>query len=146
MAADRWYYLRHPEGFRPDLFDSVRSGWLLWKADVEASIRHWRHMDLRGIPQPEYEWYEPELSDDAKLITIPVGGQGTYGSFKVFEETVPDFFHRYLPYWFRIDLETGRRDSAGWFTDTTWGWIVAPEDREGHRKIFPRPTEGLRGD
>lgn len=37
MVADRWYYLRHPKGFSPDLLDCVRSGWLCWKAHVEAT-------------------------------------------------------------------------------------------------------------
>jgi hypothetical protein len=141
MAADRWYYLRHPDGFNDDRFDCVRSGWLTWKNHVESTIRHWQHVGVPNCPAPDYEWFEPELSPDRKTVTVPVGGEGTYGSYHTFEETIPDDLLRYLPMWFRIDLETGRKDTAGWFPEVSWGWAVDPKERDGYRKIFPPPKE-----
>jgi len=139
MVANRWYYLRHLEGFTPDLFECVRSGWMKWKTHVEASIRHWPHVGMRGVPPPDYEWFEPGVSEDRTLVTIPVGGEGTHGSYHLFEETPPGDFHAYLPLWFRKDLEVGRRDTCGWFPETLWTPLVAPHERERYGQVFHRP-------
>ena len=143
MAADRWYYLRHPEGFSDDLFSCVVSGLAAWQADVEARVRHWHHSGLGGTP-PEYEWYPAELSADRLMVTIPVGGKGTYGSYHLFEETPPKDLWRYLPGWFVIDLESGRRDTAGWYPEVAWTSCYPPEEREAARRVFPRPSTSQR--
>lgn len=139
MAPDRWYYLRHPQGFTPDLLECVRSGWVGWKTHVEAVVRHWNHVSRRGGAPPEYEWYEPELSADQNIVTIPIGGKSTYGSYHLLEEVFPQMLYGYLPQWLCIDLETGRRDTAGWFPETSWHSLIAPADRENYRRAFPRP-------
>jgi len=139
MAADRWYYLRHPDGFSDELFSCVVSGLATWRNDVEARLRHWVHSGLSGAA-PEYEWYPAELSEDRKVTTIPVGGKGTYGSYHLFEETIPKELWRYLPSWFVIDLDAGRRDEAGWFPDISWSPCYPPEEREAARRVFRRPT------
>jgi hypothetical protein len=139
MAADRWYYLRHPEGFSDDLLACVNSGLAIWRNDVEAQCRHWRHTGLKGEP-PDYQWYPAELSKDRLTVTIPLGGKGTYGSYHRFEETIPKDFWRYLPNWFVLDLEAGRRDTAGWFPEVSWSPCYPPEKREAARTVFPRPT------
>jgi len=141
MAPDRWYYLKHPSGFTPDLIDCVRSGWQMWKADVEATIRHWRHTALSRSQSPDYEFYEPEMSDDGLVVTIPVGGAGSYGSYHLFEETIPGSFHRYLPQWFLVDLERGRKDTAGWFPELSWSPLVPAEQRDAQRRFFPPPGD-----
>jgi hypothetical protein len=140
MAANRWYYLRHPEGFSAELFECVISGLALWRTDIEARLRHWTQLGVGGVV-PQYEWYAAELSDDKKLITIPVGGDGSYGSYHLLEETVPEMFRRYLPPWFVVDLETGRRDTAGWFPEITWVPCYPPDQRESARRVFRRPAE-----
>ena len=139
MPADRWYYLRHPERFSDELFACVVSGLEFWRNDVEARIRHWAHTGVSG-PAPEYEWYEAELSPDRSLVTVPVGGKGTYGSYHLFEERIPKELWRYLPNWFVIDLEAGRRDSGGWFPEASWTPCYPPAEREAARQVFRRPS------
>jgi hypothetical protein len=138
MSADRWSYLRHREGFSADLFSCVQSGAGAWRYDVEARVRHWAHCGVKGEP-PAYEWYEVELSKDRREVAIPVGGKGTYGSYHLFEEVIPTAFWRYLPPWFVLDLEAGRRDTAGWFPEVSWVPCYPADQREGARSVFRRP-------
>jgi hypothetical protein len=89
---------------------------------------------------PEYEWYEAELSEDRKVVTIPVGGEGTYGSYHLFEELIPKDLWRYLPIWFLIDLDAGRRDTAGWYPEISWTSCYPSAERDAARRVFKRPT------
>ena len=130
--------MRHPEGFSDDLLECIKSGLALWRADLESRLMHWQHAGT-DFPCPSYEWYAVELSADRNCVTVPVGGEGTYGSYHMFEELFPDMLYRYLPLWFLVDMELGRRDASGWFPEVLWTPLYAPEKREAARQVFRRP-------
>ncbi len=143
MQSTRWFYLRHADGFDTDSFLCVEAGFHIWAARVKATIEVWEKVpDQRSVPRPAYEFGPVELSTDRTIVTMSLGGEPGYMGMKLFEDEFPWEFTYYLPMWFRIDLEAGRRDTLGWFPQTNWGWVIKREQASKLREnpLFKRPT------
>jgi hypothetical protein len=78
MPPNRWLHLRRREGFTPEAFERFRAHCRVVRAYVEAVLENWSHFE--SYPAPRYEFYEPELSADRRIATLPLGGEQTLGT------------------------------------------------------------------
>ena len=142
MAANRWFHLRHPEGFDDTFFQTFRAECRIWRAYIEAVLEGWDYLSpgRSGIPKPVYEFGEAMLEEDGKVVTFSIGGEVSYGALKFFEDEFPQQLYMDFPLWFRLDLEFGRRDLLGWSPVTRWWPLIDPEKREAVRSspLFQR--------
>lgn len=66
----------------------------------------------------------------------------THGTKNLFEDDYPKDLYRFLPNWFTLDLELGRRQE-NWIPQTHWKRLYAKEKAEQLKQhiLFRRPTE-----
>jgi hypothetical protein len=103
MAADRWLHLRSSAPWSAEMFDRFRSGCRLWQAHVQAVCRE----PCADLGAADYEFFEPVLSGDRLVATLPVGGPWTLGSRSKFENIASYLLREFLPHEFCRDLEEG---------------------------------------
>ena len=129
MTPNRWFLLRHPEGFPEPLFRAFRAQCRIWRATLEATVESWDDLSYGrlAVPKPRYEFGEPDLSEDRTIASLALGGELSHGAMKILEDDFPHALMHDFPLWFRLDLELGRRDLLGWFPETRWWPAVDPE-------------------
>ena len=129
MNPNRWFMLRHPEGFDVREFELASVGWQVWCAVVRTELQFWEilHPDT---PKPTYEFGSAELSADRALVKFALGGDPRYAGLKTYEDEFPADILRHIPLWFRLDLETGRMDELGWFPQPSWTRLHTTEEAE----------------
>jgi hypothetical protein len=103
--ANRWLHVRHPRGFTPEQFDCFKAHCRVWQAYVEAVLREWEH--FRDYPAPRYEFFEPTLSADRRVATLPVGGEWVLGTRAEFENAGSRLLWERFPLEFQLELEEG---------------------------------------
>lgn len=143
-SSRRWYFLRHPSGFSPQMEQSATACAEVWVTWVEAIRARGAHLvpDLGGDGGESYQLSGVSLSSDRRTVSIEVvGGAGTYGWLKLFEDVFPSHLYEWLPLWFQVDLELGRRGPAGMVGDTVWTGRYGPSEKRRLREMFP-PPEG----
>ena len=140
-VPDRWYFLRHPEGFSPEMFNIFCAACRIWKAKLQAYEREWQVLPtFSSLPLPGYVFSEPELRDNSHIAAFGVGSDGNYVELKLLEEEFPSELYGHYPLWFHLDLDFGRQESNGWFPNLEWHPIVP--DRESVRDsiFYQKPS------
>jgi hypothetical protein len=108
VGPNRWLRLRHPEGFSDDMFARFRAGARVWAAYVAAVLaEEYRPGDV------QYQVFEPEISADRTVVSLPIGGTQTLGSRSDFEDVHAYLLSRFMPLEFRRDLEEGITEPDG---------------------------------
>ncbi len=145
MPSDRWYSLRHPDGFNDELFGRFCAAARVWVTWMNAVVRDAEFLHpLMEVPDDsvEYRVEQSKVSEDRNIVTVGIsGGPSTYGWLKTFEDEYPEQLYRWLPLWLRPELEVGRRDSRGFSPETLWNRLHSPDEAEELRKhpMFQRP-------
>ena len=107
MSYKRWLHLRHPDGFSPERFEQFHAHCHVMQAYVKSLLANWNKLGAGTQPPPHYIFYEPELSEDRKIATLPLGGEWTIGSRAIIEDGCSKLLWRFMPISFTIDLEEG---------------------------------------
>jgi hypothetical protein len=111
MRPNRWFGLRHPDGFSPDMFDHFKTQCRIWQTSVENQIAKWdEDVLLKRCEKPDYIFFEPTISQDRQIVTLPIGGEVDYLALKMFEDYFPELY-RDFPTPFRFGIELGRYDA-----------------------------------
>ncbi len=106
MYPDRYFRVRHARPFDDPALAVLLRGYRAWQDWVTARIALWREKGPRGTPVPFYEFAEPEVSLDRRLVTFCIRGDpGSYGALKLFEDGVPAELWGELPSELLTDLE-----------------------------------------
>jgi hypothetical protein len=117
VSPERWMRLRHPDGFAPERFDEFCALCRIFRAYVEASLAEPAIFDFGS---PSYVFFEPELSADRTIASLPLGGQPTVGSRAHFENGSSWMLWHLLPVAFRAELEEGLTEDIGNGLRTNW--------------------------
>lgn len=121
-APNRWLHVRHPSTFSAEEFELFKALCRVFRAYVEASLAEW--LLLGGHEAPHYEFFEPTLSSDRKVATLPVGGEWTLGTRAEFENFKSYMLWERFPLPLRFQLEEGITEpdpsSATGGTWTNW--------------------------
>lgn len=121
MAPNRWLHVRHPRGFTEEQFACFKAQCRIWRRYVESVLAEWRF--LERYPAPSYEFFDPELSADRKVATLPVGGEWTLGTRADFEDAHARLLWERFPLELKLELEEGltepdprdsRREHTNW--------------------------------
>ena len=104
---NRWLHLRHPQGFTDEDFERFRAHCEVWQAYVSAVLANWSLLVTNTGQAPNYIFFEPELSPDRKIATLPVGGDSNLGSRSMFENGASRMLSEYFPWDFKQQLEEG---------------------------------------
>ena len=103
MAPNRWMQVRHPRGFSAEQFELFRASCRMFRAFVEAALAEWPL--LTGEPPLRYEFFQPELSADRTIATLPLGGAETLRSRHAFEQWRSTLLWEWFPTEFIAELE-----------------------------------------
>jgi len=128
---NRWMRLRHPNGFTDELFAQFCAHCRIFRAYVEAALDEARCFPLGPA---SYVFFEPELSADRRVASLPLGGTSTLGSRHSFENMSSFMLWHRLPLTFRERLEEGLTEDIGdgrglqtnWREPTRAIWFAAP--------------------
>jgi hypothetical protein len=124
---DRWMHLRSPAPFTDEQFQQFQAHCHVFQGFVDAACASWTQLSSthEGNP-PAYEFFEPELSEDRRTATLPLGGYQTLGSRHAFEDTSSRMLWRWFPLDFFKSLEEGptERNHAGEL-ETSWRRVEA---------------------
>lgn len=95
----RYFRLRYERGWDAPLVEIVVTGYREWLEWAKSVLQTWSEVPHRAkLPKPTYRFGEPSLSEDSKVITIPIDGDPiTHGAMMVFEDGVPPSLYIHLP-------------------------------------------------
>ena len=107
---NRWLHVRNRRGFTPEQFECFKAHCRVWRAYVEAVLADWRHFETYDAPR--YEFFEPELSADKTVATLPLGGEWTLGTRSFFEDASSRLLWEWFPLSFQLEVEEGLTEPA----------------------------------
>ena len=79
---NRWMRVRHPSTFSEGEFEFFKAHCRVFRAYVEAALAE---PLLWGAPSLRYEFFEPTLSPDRTVASLPLGGEWTLATRAEFE-------------------------------------------------------------
>ena len=123
---NRWMRLRHPYGFTDELFAQFCALCRIFRAYVEASLAETRCFP---VGPARYVFFEPELSADRRVASLPLSGTSTLGSRHGFEDMSSFMLWHRFPLGFREQLEEGLTEDIG--------------DGRGLQTNWRKPTQGI---
>lgn len=120
----RWLHLRHPDGFDDQRWEQFRVQHRAWEAYFTVICERWSL--LRGCPQAAvaYRFYEPSITADRRVITIPIGGPQTLDSRASIEDEGARLLWQFFPFEFLKDLESGLTEVER--PETSWRSVLGP--------------------
>ncbi|ACY14218.1 hypothetical protein [Haliangium ochraceum] len=123
---NRWLHLRHPRGFDDAHFAIFRAHCEIWKAHCVATLKQWRHLPLMSGEAPGYLYFDPTLSSDRRIASLPIGGDYTAGSRATFENASSKLLWQYFLLDFQLELEEGLSEMRDSEVVTTWRRVLRP--------------------
>ena len=147
-GPNRWMHLRQPEGFDPHMFEIFRASCDIFAEYCRATLRHQRLFGRDPEhPHIEYIFFEPEISEDRTIVSLPIGGNNSLSSRNELENMASFMLWQHLPGAFLEGLEEGLRDNTTGEYTTNWRlpnprieFIKA--DPELRRRYFLRGKKG----
>lgn len=124
---DRWLHLRHPEGFDQARFDAFCAFCRIWTKFVEATLEERKYILGLERGDVEYIFFDPILSADRKVASLPIGGTNTLGSRSHFENQHWRRAWENFPYPFLSDAQEGITEDIGHGPQTNWRPCLAPK-------------------
>ena len=110
-APNRWLHVRLARGFTAEEFACFRAHCRVWQAYVEVVLANWAYFH-KGKP-PAYAFFEPELSADRTIATLPVGGEWTLASRSDFEDSHSRLLWQRFPLQFQFAIDEGITERFG---------------------------------
>lgn len=125
---NRWLHLRHPDGFSEQDFVQFQAHCRIWRAYTQAVLAEWTVLEPKHANVPRYVFFEPTLSEDRRVATLPVGGAWTLGSRLTFENAASHLLSDFFPLQFKLNLEEGLTETidASKGPTTHWRRILRP--------------------
>jgi hypothetical protein len=121
---NRWLHLKHPKGFDDERFAAFEAHCRIFEKYVQAVLDNAHHISglKRAIGETpvRYIFFQPELSDDRKIATLPIGGVNTLGTRANIENGLSWMLWYYMPIDFKKDLEEGITEDFGTGKYTNW--------------------------
>jgi hypothetical protein len=78
QKPNQWLHLKHPDGFDDKRFAEFEAHCRTFEAYVQTALNNTQYLsNLKtcvGEPPVRYIFFPPELSDDRKVATLPIGG------------------------------------------------------------------------
>ena len=125
---NRWLHLRHLAGFNEERFAEFEAHCRIFEAYVQMALSNAQHLsNLKrsiGDSAPQYIFFQPKLSDDRKVATLPIGGNNTLGTRAMFENGLSWMLWYHMPNEFKKDLEEGITEDFGSGEHTNWRKIA----------------------
>lgn len=121
---NRWLHLKHPDGFDDELFAEFEAHCRIFENHIQTVLGNVHHLwNLKrsvGETPVRYVFFQPELSSDRKIATLPIGGENTLGTRASFENGLSWMLWYYMPVGFKRDLEEGITEDFGTGKQTNW--------------------------
>lgn len=105
-SPNRWLHLRNPDGFSEAEWTLFQAHCRVWVDLVKSLLANWTALGHSYEP-PHYEFFEPELSPDRTVATLPIGGGWTVGSRATIENGLSYVLWWYMPIGLQLKLEEG---------------------------------------
>jgi hypothetical protein len=119
-APNRWLHLRHPDGFDERAFGQFRAHCRVFRAYVNELLQNWEDIGAGNYEAPAYEFFEPEISADRTIVTLPIGGASVLGTHARIENGSSHMLWRFFRPSFREKLEEGITENIGHGNQTNW--------------------------
>lgn len=87
MKPNRYYRLRHPTGLGDSEIETLATNCSEWRTWVEERLAVYRE-ELGWGDDIQYVFFEPQLSEDRRTATVPLGGEPMYPAVGMFEGDV----------------------------------------------------------
>jgi len=124
QKPNRWLHLKHPDGFDDERFAEFEAHCRIFENHVKAVLGNAQYLSnlKRSVGETpiRYVFFQPELSDDRKIATLPIGGENTLGTRANFENGLSWMLWYYMPVGFKRDLEEGITEDFGTGKHTNW--------------------------
>jgi hypothetical protein len=149
-----WFRVRSPEPFSEEAIAAFRAACAIFKAKVQATLENWESLPVyRKSPKPAVAFFEPESSEDGRVLSLPLAVTGnTLGSRSFLQSAGTRELHCYLPMPELAHVEVGLTEPAfdgpGWRHD--W-WNPHTDNSISGEEAFRRlgfslePTAGKPG-
>lgn len=132
LKPNRWLHLRHPEGFDEQRFSAFQAHCEVWKAYCQAVLREWSALPLMQGDAPRYVFFDPDISDDRFIVSLPLGGTITLDSRSVLENGASELLWQFFTIEFLLDLEEGITEDHGSGLVINWRRVlVSDKSTEG---------------
>ena len=110
-SPNRWLHVRLGREFTAEEFAKFCAHAEVWRALVEAHLARWRRLGYEYDP-PLYEFFDPLLSVDRCVATLPLGGEWTVGTRSLFENSFSHFLWSHFPIAFQLEAEEGLTETV----------------------------------
>jgi hypothetical protein len=144
-----WFRVRHRDPFPEESVIAFRAACAVYRAKMQAVLDHWTELPLLcKTPKPEVVFFEPEVSQDGRVMSLPVRiDRKTLGSRSLFQSTASSELYGYLPFPVVAGIEVGVTEPAiqgpGWRND--W-WSPHYDNSIGPEEAFRRLGFKVRAD
>jgi len=139
MEPTDWFRIRHDDPFPPETVAAFRASCAIYRAKVEAILQHWDHLPtMRTSPKPEVQFFPPEVSDDQRVLSLPIRVEPmTLGTRAFLQSSASRELYQYLPLAVVAGIDVGLTepafDGAGWRHD--W-WNPHRDNSIGPEEAF----------
>ena len=119
MGPTAWFRIRHGEAFSEEAFAVFLASCAIYRARIAATLEHWDTLPTtRGLPRPIIQFFDPELSDDRKVMSLPLRVDGqTLGSRALLQYSASAELYSYPPFPLVAEVEVGLTEPS--FLDST---------------------------
>lgn len=118
-----WFRIRHRNPFSAEAIAAFRAACAVYRAKTEAILEHWAELPaMRSSPRPTVRFFEPEVSDDGRVLSLAVRVEHrTLSARALLQSTATRELHQYLPFPLVAEVEVGvtepALEGAGWRND-----------------------------
>lgn len=96
-TPNRWLHLLHPKGFSDELYSQFLVHSEVFQSYVALMISNWRRLGAGDYDPDPYVFFEPYLSHNRTLITLPIGGEFSLATRNAFEDSSSRMLWQYMP-------------------------------------------------
>jgi hypothetical protein len=97
-VPNRWMQLRQPAGFTPEDFDCFSAHAEAFASYARAWLQNWRRAPGRSEhPNIEYFFFPTEISEDGRVVSLPLGGSSTLSTRAALENGSSYMLWQFLP-------------------------------------------------
>ena len=109
-----WFRVRHEKPFSEDAYAAFRASCAIFQARVEATLENWTQIpSLAKLPKPKITFLQPELSSDARVMSLPIRLEGqTIGCRSLLQTAAAAELHMHLPPPVLLEVEIGVTEPA----------------------------------
>ena len=104
-----WFRVRHDAPFSEEAYAAFSAGCAIFQARIEATLENWEQIpSLAKVTKPEIIFFQPELSSDRRVMSLPIRVEGqTIGSRSLLQTAAAAELHIHLPPPVLLEVEIG---------------------------------------